>query len=176
MRKVLIVTPSAHLHGGVETIIHDLCRQLPSRGWCSELGLAAGERFHIVSRYQSVYPEVAVHPILPRFPTRRARVEAIVSVVRDVAPDIVVAARIADAYEAVARLKIAGEGPRLGVMVRGLEAQYVHDVSAYRDFIDACFVDGRLLERACVELAGMDNDRVFNLPGGVRPPDRKSVV
>jgi len=170
MKKVLIVTPSAYLRGGVETIIHDLCRELPHLGWCSDLGLAAGERFHLVSRYRTAYPEVSVHPILPRFPTRRARVEAIVSVIRSVAPDIVVAARIADVYEAVARLKLSSEAPRLGVMVRGLEAQYVHDVSAYRDFIDACFADGRLIERACVELAGMDRDRVFNLPGGVRPP------
>jgi glycosyltransferase involved in cell wall biosynthesis len=170
MKKVLIVTPSAHLRGGVETIIHDLCRELPHLGWRSELGLAAGKRFHIVSHYRSAYPEVTVHPILPRFPTRRARVEAIVSVVRDVAPDIVVAARIADTYEAVARLKLGGKAPRLGVAVRGLEAQYVHDVSTYLDFIDACFVDGRLIERACIELAGMDSDRVFNLPGGVRPP------
>ena len=170
MKKVLIVTPCAHLHGGVETILHDLCKELPHLGWCSELGLGAGERFHIVSRYRSAYPKVTAHPILPRFPTRRARVEAIISMIRDVAPDIIVVARIADAYEAVARLKLAGEAPRLGVAVRGLEAQYVHDVSAYRDFVDACFVDGRLIERACVELAGMDSDRVFNLPGGVRPP------
>jgi glycosyltransferase involved in cell wall biosynthesis len=166
---VLIVTPSAYLRGGVETIIHDLCRELPHLGWCSELGLAAGERFHLVSRYRVAYPEVTLHPILPRFPTRRARVEAIIRVVRDVAPDIVVAARIADAYEAVARLKLAGKAPRLGIAVRGLEAQYVHDVSAYRDFIDACFVDGRLIERACIELASIDRARVFNLPGGVRP-------
>src|SRR5437764_3731995 len=170
MKNVLIVTPSAYLRGGVERIIHDLCTELPHLGWCSELGLAAGERFHKVSRYKTAYPEVTVHPILPRFPTRRARVEAIVSVVRSVTPDIVVAARIADVYEAIARLKLSGDAPRLGVMVRGLEVQYVHDVSAYRDFIDACFVDGRLLERACIELAGMDSNRVFNLPGGVRAP------
>jgi hypothetical protein len=29
MKKVLIVTPSAYLRGGVETIIHDVCRELP---------------------------------------------------------------------------------------------------------------------------------------------------
>src|SRR5262245_40137511 len=138
MKKVLIVTPSAYLWGGVETVVHDLCRELPHLGWCSELGLAAGDRFHIVSRYRRAYPDVTVHPILRQFPTRRARVEAIMLVVRDVAPDIVVAARIADTYEAVARLKLAGGGPRLGVAVRGLEVQYVHDVSAYRHFIDAC--------------------------------------
>src|SRR5262249_6196239 len=105
MKKVLIVTPSAYLRGGVETIIHDLCRELPHLGWRSELGLAAGERFHIVSRYRAAYPEVTLHPILPRFPTQRARVEAIMRVVRDVEPDIVVAARMADAHEAVASAK-----------------------------------------------------------------------
>ena len=74
MKKVLIVTPSAYLRGGVETVIQDLCRELPHLGWYSELGPAAGDRFHIVSRYRVAYPEVILHPILPRFPTRRARV------------------------------------------------------------------------------------------------------
>ena len=43
MPKVLIVTPSAYLRGGVETIIHDLCAELPRFGWSAELGLAAEE-------------------------------------------------------------------------------------------------------------------------------------
>jgi glycosyltransferase involved in cell wall biosynthesis len=92
------------------------------------------------------------------------------SVVRDVMPDVVMAARIADTYEAVARLKLTGYGPRLGVAVRSFEVQYVHDVSAYRDFIDACFVDGKLIQRACIELGRIDSDRIYNLPGGVREP------
>jgi len=175
MKKVLIVTPSAYLRGGVETIIHDLCRELPSLGWCSELGLAAGERFHIVSRYRAAYSQVTLHPIVPRFPTRRARVEAIMSVVREFAPDIIVADRVADAYEAVARLKMAGERLRLGVAVRALEAHSIYDVRAYRDFIDACFVDGRFIEHACVEIARIDRDRAFNLPGGVRRPVVQAV-
>ena len=170
MLKVLIVTPSAYLRGGVETIIHDLCAELPRRGWSVELGLAAGRRFHNVSRYGKAYPDVVQHPIMPRFPTRRARVDAVMSAIRDVMPDIVMATRIADTYEAVARLKLAGHGPRLGVAVRGFEVQYVHDVSAYRDFIDACFVDGKLIQRACIELGGVDSDRVHSLPGGVREP------
>jgi glycosyltransferase involved in cell wall biosynthesis len=168
--KVLIVTPSAYLHGGVETVIHDLCAELPRLGWSAELGLAAGRRFHIVSRYRAAYPDVVQHPIIPRFSTRGARVNAIMSVIRAVAPDVVVAARIADTYEAVARLKLADGGPRLGVAVRGFEAQYVQDVSVYRNFIDACFVDGKLIQRACVELGGIDSDRVHSLPGGVRAP------
>jgi glycosyltransferase involved in cell wall biosynthesis len=170
MPKVLIVTPSAYLHGGVETIIRDLCAELPSRGWCVELGLAAGRRFHIVSRYREAFPDAVQHPIMPRFPTRRARIDAVMSVICDIMPDVVMATRIADTYEAVARLKLAGHGPRLGVAVRGLEVQYVYDVSAYRNFIDACFVDGKLIQRACIELGGIDSDRVYSLPGGVHEP------
>jgi glycosyltransferase involved in cell wall biosynthesis len=170
MPKLFIITPSAYVRGGVETIIHDLCAELPPRGWAVELGLAAGQRFHAVARYREAYPDVVAHPIMPRFPTRRARIDAVTSVIRDVMPDVVMAARIADTYEAVARLKLAGHSPRLGVAVRGLEVQYVQDVSAYRDFIDACFVDGKLLQRACIELGGVDSDRVHSLPGGVREP------
>jgi glycosyltransferase involved in cell wall biosynthesis len=170
MPKVLIVAPSAYLRGGVETIIHDLCSELPPRGWSVELGLAAGRRFHIVSRYQEAFPDTVHHPIMPSFPTRRARVDAIMSIIRDVAPDLVVAARIADTYEAVARLKLIGKGPRLGVMVRSLEVQYVQDVAAYRDFIDACFADGKLIQRVCTELGGVESDRVYSLPGGVHEP------
>jgi glycosyltransferase involved in cell wall biosynthesis len=170
MPKLLIVTPSAYLRGGVETVIHDLCAELPARGWFVELGLAAGQRFHIVSRYREAFPNVVQCAIIPRFPTRRARIEATMSVIHDVMPDVVMAARIADTYEAVARLKLAGHGARLGIAVRGFEAQYVHDVAAYRDFIDACFVDGKLIQQACIELGGIDSDRVYSLPGGVHEP------
>jgi glycosyltransferase involved in cell wall biosynthesis len=168
--KLLIVTPSAYLQGGVETLIHDLCGELPPRGWSVELGLAAGQRFHIVSRYREAFPEVVPHPVMPRFPTRRARVDAIISVIRDVMPDVVMATRIGDTYEAVARLKLGGRGPRLGVAVRGFEVQYVYDVSAYCGFIDACFADGKLIQQACIEIGGMDSDRVYSVQGGVREP------
>jgi glycosyltransferase involved in cell wall biosynthesis len=91
-------------------------------------------------------------------------------VVRRARPDVVMSARIGDTYEALARLKLAGYTTRLAVAVRGFEAQYVQDVSRYREFIDGCFVDGKLIQRACIDLAAMEADRVHELPAGVLEP------
>jgi glycosyltransferase involved in cell wall biosynthesis len=134
------------------------------------LGLASGGRFNEAARYEAVNPGLPVHRIVPRYLVRRARVEAVIDAVRTVEPDVVVSANIADAYEAVARLKLVKSRPRLAVAVRGLEAQMLRDVSCFQHFVDACIVDGRLVAEACVAIAGIERERVFSIPGGVHAP------
>ena len=170
MPKVLFLSPSSSLRGGVETILHELCRELPKRGWSPVLGLASGGHFNDAARYEAVNPGLPVHRIVPRRLTRRARVEAVIDAVRTVEPDVVVCARIADAYEAVARLKLMKSRPRLAVAVRGLGAQELHDLSYFQHFVDACIVDGRLVAEACVAIGGIERERVFSVPGGVHAP------
>jgi glycosyltransferase involved in cell wall biosynthesis len=170
MPKVLFLSPSASIHGGVETILHDLCRELPKRGWTPVLGLASGGRFQDAARYEAANPGLPVHRVVPRSFTQRARVEAIIEAVRTVHPDVVVCSRIADTYEAVARLKLSTSSPRLVVTIRGLGAQELHDLSCFQHLVDTCIVDGRLVAEACIAIGGMERERVFSVPGGVHAP------
>ena len=139
-------------------------------GWTPVLGLASGGRFNDAARYEALNPGLPVHRIVPRYQVRRARVAAVIDAVRTVEPDVVVCARIADAYEAVARLKLVKSRPRLAVAVRGLGAQEMHDLSCFQHFMDACIVDGRLVAEACVAIGGIERERVFSVPGGVHAP------
>src|SRR5262245_51255274 len=160
MPRLLIISPSAHVRGGVETIVHDLCAELPKRGWDVVLGLTAGKHFHDVNRYVAANPGLPIHVVCAEFPTRRARISAIMEVVRSASADVVMAARIGDTYEAVHLLKRAKQKPRLAVAVRGFEAQYIADVRHFKAIIDACFVDGELLRNACISISGMEPERV----------------
>ncbi|HWI17126.1 MAG TPA: glycosyltransferase, partial [Vicinamibacterales bacterium] len=170
MRRLLICTPSHAVHGGVEAIVNDLTRELPRRGWDVVLGLAAGQRFNDPQRYRAAYPDLNSIDIDGSGGTRQARVEALIRAVRTTRPDVVLAARIFDAYPSIALLKRQQGGPRLAVAIRACESDYLHDVRLHRAVIDLCVADGNLLAAACEEWCGMAAERVANIPGGVRMP------
>jgi len=171
MPRLLIISPSAHVRGGVETIINDLCAELPKRGWDVVLGLTASNHFHNVDRYAAVNPDLPVQAVFAPFPTRRARIAAITESVRFTSADVVMASRIGDTYEAIGLLKRIGDTPRLAVGVQAFGAQYIADVGHFRTIVDACFTEGDLLRKACISVSGMEPERVFNVPAGIRTPD-----
>lgn len=166
----MFVTPCSSLHGGVETILHELCRCLPDYGWDVELALASGHQFNLYDRYVAEYPDLNTHMLKPRAYNTRARVAAIVNLVKDRKPDLIVATRISDTFEAVSWLKSRGWKVRLGVAIRSMEAGYIQDLLNWRSFVDVCFADGNLLSAACTSIANIDSNRVHNLPGGVHIP------
>jgi glycosyltransferase involved in cell wall biosynthesis len=156
------------LRGGVETIVNDLTRVLPKHGWDTILGLAKGARFNDIQAYQSEYPELSVMEIVGTKGTRQARLQSLAGLIKQVQPDVVLAARIFDAYEVVSLLKQSG-GPRLAIIIRGYEPHYLFDAKVYKDNIDLCIVDGNLLTFACVDWCGLESDRVLSIPSGIEP-------
>jgi glycosyltransferase involved in cell wall biosynthesis len=169
-KKVLICSPSHTIHGGVETIIDDLCRELPARGWKPLVALGKGSRFNDVEAYSRAHADLPAVEIDGTKGTRPGRLEALAKLVEEYQPGIVISARIFDAYEAVSRLKQQRRAPRLAVMVRGYEPHYLFDARLYKDNIDLCVVDGNLLATACLNWAGLNPDRVVSIPGGIRAP------
>src|ERR1044071_5155261 len=105
MNTVLICSPSNSLHGGVENIIRDLCSEMPRRGWQPTLALGKGIRFNNVEAYRQAYPELPIIEIDGTGGTRASRLESLTNVIKKAQPDIVLSARIFDAYEAVSSLK-----------------------------------------------------------------------
>lgn len=169
-RKLLICSPSAAVRGGVETIISDLCRGLPALGWEPLLGLGKGSRFNDVSAYRAAYRDLPILEMDGTSGTRQGRLEAIRKLIGRVQPDVVLSARIFDVYEVVAYLKRHADEPRLAIAIRGYEPGYLFDARLYRENIDLCIVDGKLLTAACIDWCGFDRERVISIPGGVHPP------
>ena len=170
LKKLLICSPSHAVRGGVETIISDLCSELPKRGWEATVALGKGSRFNNVAAYRNAYPDLLTVEIDGTRGTRQARVEALKQVITAVRPQIVLSARIFDAYEAVANLKLKHKSPRLAVAVRAYEPPYVYDARLYRSCIDLCVADGKLITAALVNLCGIPPGRVANVPSGVCAP------
>src|SRR5258708_3246469 len=106
---VLICSPSYAVRGGVESIINDLSRELPKRGWNAVLGLGKGGHFNDVSRYRKAYHDLPIVEIDGTRGTQQARVDALKAIIRRVRPDIVLSARIYDVFPAVSSLKKTGK-------------------------------------------------------------------
>ncbi|GAG06075.1 unnamed protein product, partial [marine sediment metagenome] len=154
----------------METIIDNLCREMPAYGWEMVLGLGKGAVHNRVEEFQEAHPGLPIVEIDGTKGTRRGRLSALEEVIRRSDPDIVLSARIFDAYEATASLKLRYGRPRLAVTVRSYEPHYLYDARKYRDQIDLCVTSGRLLAEACVRWSGIERERVTSIPGGVRMP------
>ncbi|MGH9763642.1 MAG: glycosyltransferase, partial [Blastocatellia bacterium] len=119
MNRLLICTPSRSVRGGVETIINDLCRDLPSRGWDPIVALGKGSRYNDVDAYKNANPGIDALEIDGTSGTRQARFEALKKLIESVKPDVVLSARLFDVYRAVSALKRKHKSPRLAVTIRG---------------------------------------------------------
>lgn len=172
MKKLLIVSRSHNPLGGADRIIVDLCRELPAHGWDVTLGLTRGAKYDNPDAYRRVHPGLQTIDIDGRLGTRKQRLTALRNTIIKTAPDIVLSMRVFDVYEVVAELKEKDiyAAPRLAVGVRACEEAYISDVRRYQDNIDMCITSGILIADVCREFAGMENERVESIGGGVRLP------
>jgi glycosyltransferase involved in cell wall biosynthesis len=169
---VLICTPSHYLRGGVERIIEALAAALPGHGFRVVVGLARGARFHRPERYRREYPALDCVEVDCPTGTRLGRVRAVRRALDRVRPDVVLIARLFDAYEAVAEYKADGNPVRLAVTVDAYEGAYLADLAAYGSWVDLCVTSGDLLARAVEHFTAVPPERIVSIPGGIRPAAR----
>jgi glycosyltransferase involved in cell wall biosynthesis len=91
-------------------------------------------------------------------------------VISEVRPDVVLIARLFDAYQVVVEMKRRWTRPRLAVTVQAYEPHYLFDARLYREHIDLCVTSGEMIRDAAVSWSGLPRDRVVSIPGGVRAP------
>ncbi len=168
-RSLLIFTPSHAVQGGVERIIEALHDGLPEHGWRVIVGLARGARFHDPDAYRRAYPQLTTLDVEAGTGTRLGRVRGLTRALARVSPDVVLMARLFDAYEAVAAAKLRGLATRLAVTIQATQAEYVDDLALYADFVDLCVTSGERVAREARARTSLPAERVLSLPGGVRP-------
>jgi glycosyltransferase involved in cell wall biosynthesis len=170
--RVLILTPCAIVHGGVERVIESLNDGLPARGFEVTVGLAKGARFHDANRYRAAYPSLRSIDLDATTGSREGRRRAIAGALDRVRPDIVLVSRLADALEVVARRKAGGDPMKVVFAIAVFESEYFVDLARFRPFIDGCVTAGRLIADAAVSVGDFPAERVRSIPPGVRPPRR----
>ena len=95
-------------------------------------------------------------------------------VLRQVRPDLVLIARLFDAYEAVIACKAAGMAMRLIVTLDAHEAGYIHDLNLYSDWVDLGRTCGQLLARTIKQFTTLPPERRRH--NSRRRASRESVV
>lgn len=167
MPRLFVCTPTHSLQGGVERILESLAALLPRHGFEVVFGLARGARFHDPDRFRRAFPNVTGVDVDGTSGTAFGRRRALRQAVLDVDPDIVLIARMFDAYPVCSELKLHGHRLRLAVTVQAYESEYIADVARYAEFVDLCVTSGELVARAVRTFTRVGDVR--SIPGGVEP-------
>lgn len=167
MTRVLICTPTYYLQGGVERIMESLAQHLPSRGFEVLFGLAKGARFHDPAAFRAAFPAIRGIDVDGTGGTVYGRRRALRRVILETDPDVVLIARMFDAYPVCAALKREGHRLRLTVTVQAFESDYFADLERYQDFVDVCIASGN---RILGEVERRTSVPAVSVPGGVAPP------
>lgn len=169
MTRVLICTPTYYLQGGVERIMESLAADLPARGIDVLFALAKGARFHDPAKFRAAFPGIRGVDVDGTSGTVYGRRRALRRVIVETDPDVVLIARMFDAYPVVSELKLEGHRTRLAVTVQAYESDYFADLERYQDFVDFCVASG---ERIAGEVRQRTSVPAVSIPGGVAPPHR----
>lgn len=94
--KVLFLTKSSPVYGGVERWLDDLHSGLAKRGHEVTVALAQGRNFHDPERYHAAYPDLNVVKLDGRTGTQVGREMAVRKCLKQVDPDIVIPVMLAD--------------------------------------------------------------------------------
>lgn len=172
MPRLFICTPTAALHGGVERILESLAIHLPFRGFDVLFGLARGARFHDPDRFREAYPAVRGVDIDGRSGSIYGRQRALRRAIMEAQPDLVLIARMFDAYPVCSELKLRGSSLRLAVTVQAYEPNYMVDLARYAEFVDVCVASGELVAAAIRHFTPLPSELVRSVPGGISPPRR----
>jgi glycosyltransferase involved in cell wall biosynthesis len=166
--RLFVCTPTHYVQGGVERILESLARHLPSRGIEVVFGLARGARFHDPVRFREAFPVVRGVDIDGRSGTSYGRRRALRRAMLEVDPDVVLIARMFDAYPVAAALKLSGHRLRLAVTLQAWESDYFADLARYAAFVDLVVTSSERMAAAVRQFTGVEH--VVGIAGGVATP------
>ena len=172
MKRVFVCTPTHATQGGVERILEALASGLPRHGYEVVFGLAKGARFHDPDAFRRALPSVRGVDVDGSSGTGYGRRRALTRAIVDADPDIVLIARLFDAYPVAASLKQRGHRLRLAVTLQAYEPEYFPDLRAYAEWVDLVVTSGKLIATAVERFTSLPAERIRSIPGGVTAPQR----
>jgi hypothetical protein len=165
--KLLFVTPSAYLLGGVQDWLSQLIPDLRVRGYDVTVAVPDGCQ-HLYDAYHERYPELDSKPFSNSTGSAWGRIRCLCKLLLDQSPDIVVGVNIGDIYPAVreVRRKELFTG-RVVMTMHAIEADYFSDLKHQSDVVDAVIATNRLTCSLVQLLSIVPPERVFYAPYGV---------
>lgn len=169
MRRLMFVTQTHTVWGGMEWFVHHLAERMTARNWEVYAGLARGARFSNPTAYASAHPHLRAVEMDGRDGTESARRNAVVRAIRRVNPDVVIPIAIGTTFDAMRAMKLAGFSGAFIVPVLSLFEEWIANTIEYADVIDLAVPNSKLLERFLVR--HFDPQRVLFIRQGVPRPE-----
>lgn len=149
MKKALILYPSSIAACGIGTWVEAVSDALRGHGWDVTVGLSWGGHFHDPLRVEAFRPSLKTVRMDARTGTEEGRIQAIIRAIETELPQVVLLTVLNSAFEAVRRLRFAGNRSfRLIAVNHGNLAQQAASLLAHRDLIDMAVCVSRLSYRA----------------------------
>jgi glycosyltransferase involved in cell wall biosynthesis len=169
MSRVLFVTQTHNVWGGMEQWVHHFSHWLETRGWDVEAALPRGRRHNDPDAYLRAHPHLAPIFLDVRDGTERARVESLSRAIVRTRPDIVIPIASAAVFAAMGRARSAGSQARLLVPIRSLQPGLFCNIADHIGLVDEVVAVSRLIESMIGELLPEERERIAYVRHGVRP-------
>jgi glycosyltransferase involved in cell wall biosynthesis len=168
--KVLFVTQTAAVKGGVERWLAALCLGLADSGVDVELGLVDGPAHHDAQAYLAAFSELLALPhTIARSASglARGRRQALRKLIERCRPDIVIPVLVHEVIGVVAECKAQGMPIKLIYPIHENEVWAFDAVTHNAHHIDAAVSVNRLMLEALERFAGWPKARSFHVRAGV---------
>lgn len=169
MRRILFVTQTYNVWGGMEHWLHDFTLWLERNGWDVHAGLARGARWNDADAFLRAHPHLRAREIDVRVGTATARESAIAKSIERVDPDLVVPILTGSIFGAVARAKERGSRARLVIPVQSLIPELFVNVREWFPIVDGVVTTNRLFHRWLVRELG-EEERIAYVRQGAPAP------
>ncbi len=174
--KILIITGSAALFGGVQHWLSYLYPGLKSKGLDVCVGVVEGPNFNKPEPFinEFKYENWTIIKCLTCTPEGRAR--AVMKALLAQNPDLVLGVNIADTYEGCLRARTKGWHGKVAMTLHGIEADYYDDIKRTKHVLDAVVCTNRLTCKIVEDVAAFEKSKIFYAPYGVLIPDSPNAL
>jgi glycosyltransferase involved in cell wall biosynthesis len=176
--RVLFLTQTHAVWGGMEVWLHNLTEWLQSNGWDITVALAKGARYNDPKAYLRAHPHMRPLIMDASVGNEESRIQAIVDACGSCSPDLVVPINVGAALPAVERLKRRKVPIRLLLAVHSTNIDYLQNIKDYIESVDQVVGISRLIEEVLQSMLPHDAHRISYIRHGVPDPvirrDRKS--
>lgn len=168
--RILFVTKSHNIYGGVERWLSDLVEGLIRNGWTCIIAVVSGTKFHNADAYIRAHVtlrKAEVREIKTKFGTELERRRQLETAIQDIQPNIVIPVMVHEALGAVSLRRSRGQQVKLLYPIHDSEVWAYDAVMDYKDVIDGIVCVNRLMKEVFVRWADWPENRIFHIRCGV---------
>lgn len=171
-RRLLVVTQTHNVWGGMEQWLHHFTAWLQDHGWSVRAALPRGRKYNDPDTYLREHPHLDAVILDVRDGSERTRVDALRRAILDTRPDVVIPIATGAVFAAMTGARRSRSGARLLIPIRSMHPDLFCNIADHIAHVDQIVCVSRLIESTITALLPAERDRIAYVRHGVRPASR----